>query len=245
MDAEEAFHRALAGKEDAVVGIDVAGQQMRAVGVGAGQHQRGNAQHVGSETRRDELLHRFLGRHQDLAAQVAALLGRGQLIFEVHAGRARFDHGLHQLEGVQRAAKASLGVGDERNEPAHAVLAFGVMDLVGANQSVVQTAYQVGHRVRGIEALVGIHLAGIVGVGGDLPAADVDGLQPGRDHLHRLVAAHGAEGVDVLLAGQQLPQAFSAEACQRVLNVQGAAQTHNVFRGIRTGNPVPAGIGLP
>ncbi len=205
----------------------------------------GHAQHVGRETSRDELLHRFLGRHQYLAAEMAALLGRGQLIFEVHAGRARFDHGLHQLEGVQRAAEAGFGVGDERDEPAHAVLAFGVMDLVGANQRVVQTAHQVRHRVGGIEALVGIHLAGIVGVGGDLPAAHVNGLQPGGDHLHRLVAAHGAEGVDVLLAVQQLPQALSAEARQRVFDMQGAAQTHHVFRGIRTGNPVPAGIGLP
>ena len=245
VDAVEAFHRALAGEEDAVVGIDVGGQQMRAVGVGARQHQRGNAQHVGRETSCHELLHRFLRRHQHLAAEVAALLGGGQLIFEVHAGRARFDHGLHQLEGVERAAESGFGVGDERNEPAHAVLAFGVMDLVGAHQRVVQAAAQVGHRVRRIEALVGIHLAGVVGVGGDLPAADVDGLQPGGDHLHRLVAGHGAEGVDVLLAGQHLPQALGAEARERVFDVQGAAQTHNIFRGIRTGDPVPAGVGLP
>ena len=176
---------------------------------------------------------------------MAALLGGRQLVFEVNASRARFDHRFHQLEGVQRAAKSSFGVGDERNEPAHAVLAFGVMDLVGANQSVVQTAHQVGHGVGRIEALVGIHLAGVVGVGGDLPATDVDGLQAGSDHLHCLVAAHGAEGINVVLAIQQFPQTLSPEARQRVLDVQGAAQAHNVFRGIRTGDSLPARIRLP
>jgi len=45
---------------------------------------------------------------------VAALLRRGQLVFEVHAGGARFDHRLHQLEGVEHAAEARFGVSDDR-----------------------------------------------------------------------------------------------------------------------------------
>jgi hypothetical protein len=45
---------------------------------------------------------------------VAALLLRRELVFEVDAGRTRFDHRLHQLEGVQRSAEAGLGVGDDR-----------------------------------------------------------------------------------------------------------------------------------
>ena len=113
----EAFHGALAGEEDAIVRIDVAGQQMRAVGVGASQNQRGHAQHIGCEARRHQLLDGFLRRHQDLAAKVPALLRRGQLIFKVDAGRARFDHRLHQLEGIEGAAESSFGVGDERHEP--------------------------------------------------------------------------------------------------------------------------------
>jgi hypothetical protein len=86
-----------------------------------------------------------------------------------------------------------------------------MMDLIGAGERVVQTAHQIGYRVGRVEALVGIHLTGVIGVGGDLPAAHVNGLQSGRNHLHRLVAAHGAQGGDVLLAVQQLPQALGAD----------------------------------
>ena len=57
------------------------------------------------------------GRDQHLAAQVAALLLGRELVLEVHAGGAGLDHGLHQLERVERAAEAGLGVGDDRREP--------------------------------------------------------------------------------------------------------------------------------
>ncbi len=67
-----------------------------------------------------------------------------------------------------------------------------------------------------IERLVGVHRAGSVGVGGHLPAGQVDRLQPGLDLLHGLVAGQRAEGVDVGLAVQQVPEArapFSASVC--------------------------------
>ena len=64
----------------------------------------------------------------------------GELVLEVHAGGAGLDHRLHQLEGVERAAEAGLGVGDDRREPVRARLAFGVLDLVGALQRVVDRA---------------------------------------------------------------------------------------------------------
>jgi hypothetical protein len=38
---------------------------------------------------------------------VAALLGARELVLEVHAGRARLDHLLHQLERVEHAAEAA------------------------------------------------------------------------------------------------------------------------------------------
>ena len=63
-----------------------------------------------------ELLHRFLRGNEHLAAHVAALLHRRQLILEVHACRARFDHRLHELVGVQHAAEARLGVRDDGRE---------------------------------------------------------------------------------------------------------------------------------
>ena len=94
------------------------------------------------------------------------------------------------------------------------------MDLVGAGQRIVQPARQVGHRVGRVKALVGIHLARIIGVGGHLPAADIDGLQSGFHHLHRLVAGHRAQGVDVGAAVQHLPQALGADAGKRVFDAE-------------------------
>ena len=63
---------------------------------------------------------------------MAALLLGGELVLEVHARGAGLDHRLHQLERVQRAAEAGLGVGDDRDEPVAWTCPLGVRDLVGA-----------------------------------------------------------------------------------------------------------------
>ena len=77
------------------------------------------------------------------------------------------------------------------------------VDLVGAQQRVVDPPHDRGDRVGRVEALVGVGLAAEVGVGRDLPAGQVDRLEPGADLLHRLVAGQRAEGVDVVLVVQQ------------------------------------------
>ena len=53
-----------------------------------------------------------------------------------------------------------------------------------------------GAGVGRIEALVGIHRAGGVVVGGDLPARQIDRLQTGARLLHRLVAGDRAQRID-------------------------------------------------
>ncbi len=90
----------------------------------------------------------WFGRHQHLAAHVAALLLAGELVLEVHAGGARLDHRLHQLEGVERPAEAGLGVGDDRREPVAVILALGVLDLVGAEERVVDARARRAGRCR-------------------------------------------------------------------------------------------------
>src|SRR5712692_5721902 len=107
----------------------------------------------------------------------------------MNAAGARFDHGLHQLEGVEVGAESGFGVGDERSEPVNVniIVAFGVVNLVGAHQGLIDAAHQIGHAVCGIETLVGVRLAGVVGVGGDLPAAYIDGFQSSLYLLDRLV----------------------------------------------------------
>ncbi len=216
-----------------------------AVGVGAGDEDGGHVADIGGKAGGDQLLHGFLGGDQNFAAHVSALFGRAELVFEVDGGGSGFDHSLHQLEGVESSAESGFGIGDERGEPVLAVLALLVPDLVGAQQRVVDAAAELGDGVGWIEALIGIDLPGGVGVAGDLPAADVDGIESGVDHFDGLVAGHGAEGLDVRAGVHELPETLGAEAGEGVLDVDGAAQTLHVGGGVGTLNAAPACIGLP
>ena len=91
-----------------------------------------------------------------------------------------------------------------------------------------------GHAVGGVEALVGVHLAAGVGVGGNLPAAQIDGLESGLRHLHRLVAGQGAKGGNVRGAVHQIPQLFRSAARETVLHPYGATKLIYVFGAVRS-----------
>jgi hypothetical protein len=67
-----------------------------------------------------------------------------ELVLEVHAGGARLDHGLHQLEGVERPAEAGLGVGHDGREPVALAPPSAVLDLVGALQRLVDALDHAG-----------------------------------------------------------------------------------------------------
>jgi len=69
-----------------------------------------------------------------------------------------------------------------------------------------------------------------VGVGGNLPTGEIDRLEPGADHLHRLIAGHGAEAGNIGLGAQQLPKAIGAAFGQGVPHRQRTAQTQHVLR---------------
>src|SRR5205809_718589 len=159
--------------------------------------------------------------------------------------RPRIDHVLHDLERVERAAESGLGVGHERGEPIDRVIALQVRDLVGALEGVVDAAQQGGNGVGGVEALIGIHLVRVVGVGGHLPAAHVDGLEPRLDLLDRLVAGDRREDGDVILLLQQPPQRGRTVARERVLDVDRAAQPIYVSSRVRAGDAVPATVRSP
>ena len=105
--------------------------------IGAGNEQRRHVEDVGGQARGDQRAHELRAGHEDLAAEMPALLLRRELILEVHRGGACFDERLHQFECVQRATEAGFGVGDDRREPVDRVVALGVGDLVGAQQRVV------------------------------------------------------------------------------------------------------------
>src|ERR1039458_5574825 len=158
----------------------------------------------------------------------------------MNAGGARLNHGLHEFEGVEVAAESRFGVGNERSEPVRAVVAFGVMDLVGPHQGLIDAATQIRHAVGRIKTLVGVHLAGIVGVGGDLPISYIDGLQSSLNLLDGLVAGHSAESRDegLCIVLQQVPQPLRAVAREGVPGVGGTSTWHysTVF--------MAAGVGL-
>ena len=232
LEAEEAFGRALAGDEFAVALVDVGGDELRALGVGARHHQRGDAGHVGGEPRRGQVALMRGGRDQNLAAEMAALLLGCELVLEMHAGGARLDERLHDLEGVERAAEAGFRVGEDRREPVALGAALRVLDLVGARQGAIDAAAELRTRVSGVEALIGIDRSGRVAVGRNLPAGEVDRLQPGADHLHGLVAGHGAERRDVGLGLEKLPQTVGAALRERVTDGNGAAQALDFFGAI-------------
>ena len=96
-DAEEALRRALAGAELAVDLVDVARQERGRERVGARDDQRRHVGDVGREPRRDERADVLGGRHEHLAAEVAALLLGRELVLEVDRRRAGLDERLHDL----------------------------------------------------------------------------------------------------------------------------------------------------
>ena len=191
-DAEEALGGALARHELHVALVDVAREQRRGERVRSRDENRRDVEDVGGEPRGDERADELARRDEHLAAEVAALLLRRELVLEVDAGGAGLDERLHQLECVERATEAGLGVGDDRGEPVRAVLALGGVDLVGAKERAVQALHERRRAVRRIEALVGIRVPGEVRIGGDLPAGEVDRIQARLDHLHGLRAGERA-----------------------------------------------------
>ena len=236
---------ALAGDELAIALVDIGRDQLGALRVGARQHEGRRAADVGGQPRRDQVALMRRGRDQHLAAHVAALLFRRELVLEVNAGRARLDIGLHDLERVQRTAEAGFRVGDDRHEPVDLGAAFGVLDLVGTLEGAVDAAAQFRAGIGRIKALVGIHRARGVGVGGDLPARQIDRGQPGARLLHRLVAGHRAQRIDVGLGLQRVPKPIGALLGQRVGDRHRAAQLLDFGRGVGTADAIetPCGRG--
>src|SRR5690606_39332841 len=119
---------------------DVGGDEVRRFRVRTGHDEGRHAHDVGAEARGVEVALMRAGRDQTLAAEMAAFLLRGELVFVVDAGGARFDIGLHDLEAVERAAETGFRIGDDRQEPVALGAAFRMLDLVGALQRAVDLA---------------------------------------------------------------------------------------------------------
>ena len=97
--------------------VNVGGQKLGGLGVGARDDQRRRAHDIGGEARGVEVADMGGGRNQNLAAEMAAFLLRGQLVLIMHARSARLDEGLHDLKRIERPAEPGLRVGDDRRKP--------------------------------------------------------------------------------------------------------------------------------
>ena len=246
VDPIEALRSALAGDEGAVALVDVRGDQGRRLGVGAGDHDCRHVGHVSGQPGGGQCADVLLGRDEHLATEVSALLLRRQLVLPVRTGHTGGDHRLLKFVDVERAAEARLAVGDDGHQPVvDGRVALDLGDLVGAQQCVVDPANHLGHRVGGVEALVGVGVPGQVGVTGDLPAGEVDRLESAADLLNRHVAGERTQCVDELHVVELLPQHLRAAAGQRLLLDHAALQGDDVGRGVGAVDARPARVGVP
>src|ERR1017187_1656670 len=117
MHAVESLGGAFASQEFVVNRVNIAGNKVRSVGIGASNKNGGNAHHIGCKTSRDKVFDGGLRRNQHFPPHMTAFFLRGQLVFKVDACRASFDHRFHQFKDVQGATKASFGVGDNGSKP--------------------------------------------------------------------------------------------------------------------------------
>ncbi|SKW76392.1 Uncharacterised protein [Mycobacteroides abscessus subsp. massiliense] len=244
----EALGGALTGDERLVTLIHIGGDEGGGLGIGAGDDDGRGVGDVGGQASRGQRADVLLGGNQHLATEVAALLLRGQLVLPVGTGGTRGDHGLLQFVDVQRATEAGLTVGDDRHEPVvDAGVALDAGDLVGPQQGVVDAANHGRHRVGRVQALVRVGVAGKVGVTGDLPTGQVDGLKAGADLLNGHVAGQGTQRVDVrvVVLGDGVPQDLGATAGKGVLLDDAALQLLNLGGGVVAGDALPAGVGVP
>jgi hypothetical protein len=98
----EAFRGAFGVDERPVAQVRVRKQKTSGVCVRARDENRGHAANVGRKTRGNEFFDELARGHDDFATWLATLLCGRELVFEMNACGAGFDHRFHQFVGVQR-----------------------------------------------------------------------------------------------------------------------------------------------
>src|SRR5262249_31560775 len=95
------------------------------------------------------------------------------------------------------------------------------------------------------QALIWIHLTGVVGVSSDLPSAQVNSLQSGLYLLDSLIAGECTQGREVWLVVQQGPQTLGAQPGEGVLHLNGSPQLNDLLARVRALGALPAWIRMP
>src|ERR1051325_8136288 len=99
-------------------------------------------------------------------------------------GSARFNHGFHQLEGVEVSSEADFGIRNNGDKPVNVSIAIESLDLVTSEEGAVDSFDNIRDGVGRIEALVRIHLTSEVGISSDLPSGEINRGQTGSNFLH-------------------------------------------------------------
>jgi hypothetical protein len=233
------------GEERLVPRVRVARQQASAVRVRPGDDERRHAHDIGGEAGRDEFLDELARRHDDLPAEMAALLGGRKLVLEVDGGRTGVDHGLRDFKRMERPAKAGLRIREDRREPIAVLDSSQVRLLVFPSERVVDPAHDVRDAVRRIQTEIGVHLSGVVAVRRDLPAAHVNRTQARAHLLDRLVPRQGAERCNIAIRIEEPPELFGAEFRKRVPDADRPAEAVDVRTPVRSEDAGPSLRGLP
>ena len=139
----------------------------------------------------------------------------------MHTCGACFNHGFHQFVGIEHTAESGFGIRHNRLHPIHCIVILYMMQLVSAQQCIVDAPDHIGNRVSRIQRLVGVHGSGKVGIRRHLPAGKVNGFQAGLDLLHGLVAGHRTQRVHEWFLGHVPPQFLGAAASQAVFDLYG------------------------
>ena len=134
------------------------------------------------------------------------------------------------------SASATIGANQSRETLPSAC------SISSARFSAIVDAGEFGAGIGRIKRLIGIHCAGDIGVGGNLPAGEIDRLEAAANHLHRLVAGDRAERVDIGSIIQQFPELVGAALGERIRDRKRAAQPHDILGAIGPADALEAPI---
>jgi hypothetical protein len=141
--------------------------------------------------------------------------------------------------------KAGFGIGHDRLQESMLSSPSAWCSWSARSKVLLMRLTTSGTELAGYSDWSGYISPGHVGVGGDLPAAEVDRLQAGLDLLHRLVAGQRAERVDEVFLVQRFPQPLGAAPGQGVLDPHRAAQAYHVLGAVIALDTRPAGVVPP
>ena len=199
--------RARHAEDEGLVAL-VAGavKQVGGLRIGAGHDQAGHAHDVELKARGVEALDLLVARHQHLAALVSALLGARLLVLDVIAGHARLDEAPDEIADMGVTAVPGVGIGDDQRPEVDLrrglALVLGhtcageALVAIGGEQGPDNAGGLVGNLREGVARQVRSGVLGGRALGRGGPSAQVEGLDPGPPHRHRVARGVGPEGGD-------------------------------------------------